>query len=331
MTKILVTGGAGYIGSHTVYALLADGFEVVVADNLETGFRAAVHADARFYEGDIRDEAFLRDLLRREGVDAVIHFAAYSQVGESMENPMKYYDNNLGGALALLSAMLRGDVKNIVFSSTAAVYGEPVRIPICEEDPTKPTNAYGETKLAMEGMMRWFDRAYGLRCAALRYFNACGAHESARIGEAHRPESHLIPLVLQVPGGQRPAIEVYGDDYPTRDGACVRDYVHVMDLADAHVSAARYLLRGGKSDVFNLGSGTGFTVFEVIKTAEEVTGRPIAVRTAPRREGDPAQLVAAGEKARDILGWRPSRGDLHTIIASAWRWHSAHPRGYDTE
>ncbi len=329
MSTILVTGGAGYIGSHTVYALLESGMDVVVIDNLETGFRQAVHPDARLYEGDIRDEAFLDSVLQKEKIDAVVHFAAYSQVGESMTNPLKYYDNNVGGTRTLLSALLRNGVSRIVFSSTAAVYGEPAGIPILESDATKPTNVYGETKLAMENMMRWCASTSGLKYVALRYFNACGAHENGRIGEAHNPESHLIPIILQVPNGRRPFVSVFGGDYPTRDGTCVRDYIHVMDLADAHVLAAKYLLAGNESDVFNLGNGVGFTVKEVISAAEAVVGKPIAVKIVPYRPGDPAQLVASSEKARRILGWRPSRDGIHTIIASAWEWHRTHPNGYE--
>lgn len=326
--RILVPGGAGYIGSHTVDALVAAGNRVVVVDDLETGFRQAVHPAAAFYQGDIRDKGFLDGVFEKEPIDAVIHFAAYSQVGESMQKPLAYYDNNVNGTRVLLSAMLAHGVKNIVFSSTAATYGEPQNIPILEGDPTVPTNAYGATKLAMEGMMRWCAGAYGLNYVSLRYFNACGAHEDGRIGEAHNPESHLIPLILQVPNGQRPYISVFGDDYPTRDGTCVRDYIHVMDLAEAHLLAADYLLAGGASDVFNLGNGVGFTVKEVIAAAQEVVGAPIAAKTMPRRAGDPAQLVASSDKARAVLGWKPTRYDIHTIISTAWNWHKAHPQGY---
>ena len=326
--RILVPGGAGYIGSHAVKALIGSGAEVIVADDLETGFKQAVDPAAKFYQGDIRDRAFLDDLFDKEHIDGVIHFAAYSQVGQSMEKPLDYYDNNVNGTRVLLSAMLAHGVKNIVFSSTAATYGEPRNIPILESDPTEPTSAYGATKLAMEQMMRWCAGAYGLNYVSLRYFNACGAHESGSIGEAHEPESHLIPLILQVPGGRRPCISVYGEDYPTRDGTCVRDYIHVMDLAEAHLLAMDYLFAGGASDVFNLGNGVGFTVKEVIAAAEAVVAAPIPAKTVPRRPGDPAQLVASSQKARAVLGWKPSRCEFSTIISTAWNWHKNHPNGY---
>ena len=326
---ILVLGGAGYIGSHTVYELIDAGRDVVVADNLLTGFRAAVHPKARFYQLDIRDRSALDELFTKEKIEGVIHFAASSQVGESMSDPLKYYDNNLHGTMVLLQAMVAHGVDKIVFSSTAATYGEPERVPILETDRTDPTNCYGETKLAMEHMMRWVSRAHGLKYVALRYFNACGAHPSGAIGEAHNPETHLIPLILQVPNGQREKISIFGDDYPTKDGTCIRDYIHVSDLAQAHILALDHLLQGGESDVFNLGNGVGFTVKEVIDVARAVTGHPIPATTTPRRAGDPAQLIASSEKAINVLGWKPKYNDLNTIIASAWKWHSAHPRGYE--
>ena len=326
---ILVLGGAGYIGSHTVYELIDAGRDVVVADNLLTGFRAAVHPKARFYQLDIRDRSALDELFTKEKIEGVIHFAASSQVGESMSDPLKYYDNNLHGTMVLLQAMVANGVDKIVFSSTAATYGEPERVPILETDRTDPTNCYGETKLAMEHMMRWVSRAHGLKYVALRYFNACGAHPSGAIGEAHNPETHLIPLILQVPNGQREKISIFGDDYPTKDGTCIRDYIHVSDLAQAHILALDHLLQGGESDVFNLGNGVGFTVKEVIDVARAVTGHPIPAETCPRRAGDPAQLIASSKKAVEQLGWKPKYNDLNTIIASAWKWHSAHPRGYE--
>ncbi len=326
---ILVLGGAGYIGSHTVYELIDAGRDVVVADNLLTGFRAAVHPKARFYELDIRDRAALDALFEKEQIEGVIHFAASSQVGESMSNPLKYYDNNLHGTMVLLQSMVAHGVDKIVFSSTAATYGEPERVPILETDRTDPTNCYGETKLSMEHMMRWVSQAHGLRYVALRYFNACGAHASGAIGEAHNPETHLIPLILQVPGGKREKISIFGDDYPTKDGTCVRDYIHVTDLAQAHILALDYLLKGGENNVFNLGNGVGFTVKEVIDVARAVTGHPIPAETCPRRAGDPAQLIASSEKAVKVLGWKPQYNDLNTIIASAWKWHSTHPKGYE--
>lgn len=328
---ILVLGGAGYIGSHTVYELIDAGRDVVVADNLLTGFRQAVHPKARFYQLDIRDREALDRLFESEKVDGVIHFAASSQVGESMEKPLKYYDNNLYGTMVLLQAMVAHGVDKIVFSSTAATYGEPKRVPILEDDPTDPTNCYGETKLAMEHMMGWVSRAHGLHFVALRYFNACGAHVSGKIGEAHDPETHLIPVILQVPGGKREKISIFGDDYPTKDGTCVRDYIHVTDLAQAHILALDYLYQGGKNDVFNLGNGVGFTVKEVIDVAREVTGHPIPAEICPRRAGDPAQLIASSEKAVSVLGWKPQYNDLATIISSAWRWHKDHPNGFVEE
>lgn len=326
---ILVLGGAGYIGSHTVYELIDAGRDVVVADNLLTGFRAAVHPKARFYQLDIRDRSALDELFTKEKIEGVIHFAASSQVGESMSDPLKYYDNNLHGTMVLLQAMVANGVDKIVFSSTAATYGEPERVPILETDRTDPTNCYGETKLAMEHMMRWVSQAHGLKYVALRYFNACGAHPSGAIGEAHNPETHLIPLILQVPNGQREKISIFGDDYATKDGTCIRDYIHVSDLAQAHILALDHLLQGGESDVFNLGNGVGFTVKEVIDVARAVTGHPIPAETCPRRAGDPAQLIASSQKAVEQLGWKPKYNDLNTIIASAWKWHSAHPRGYE--
>ena len=246
-----------------------------------------------------------------------------------MSDPLKYYDNNLHGTMVLLQAMVAHGVDKIVFSSTAATYGEPERVPILETDRTDPTNCYGETKLAMEHMMRWVSRAHGLKYVALRYFNACGAHPSGAIGEAHNPETHLIPLILQVPNGQREKISIFGDDYPTKDGTCIRDYIHVSDLAQTHILALDHLLQGGESDVFNLGNGVGFTVKEVIDVARAVTGHPIPAETCPRRAGDPAQLIASSKKAVEQLGWKPKYNDLNTIIASAWKWHSAHPRGYE--
>ncbi|EDM97546.1 UDP-glucose 4-epimerase [Pseudoflavonifractor capillosus ATCC 29799] len=326
---ILVLGGAGYIGSHTVYELIDAGRDVVVADNLQTGFKAAVHPKARFYQADIRDRAAMDALFEQEHIEGVIHFAASSQVGESMSDPLKYYDNNLGGTMVLLASMVAHGVDKIVFSSTAATYGEPEQVPILEGDKTQPTNCYGETKLAMEHMMSWVSRAHGLRYVALRYFNACGAHPSGAIGEAHNPETHLVPIILQVPNGQREAVSVFGDDYPTRDGTCVRDYIHVTDLAQAHILALDYLLQGGENNVFNLGNGVGFTVNEVIECARKVTGHAIPAVVSPRRAGDPAQLVASSEKAKTVLGWKPQYDNLETIISTAWTWHKAHPNGYN--
>lgn len=326
--KLLVLGGAGYIGSHTATELLDNGHEVVIADNLVTGYREAVPEKATFYQGDLRDKDFLVDLLTKEKVDAVIHFAAFSLVGESVTNPLKYYENNLYGTKVLLDAMIETGVDKIVFSSTAATYGEPENIPILESDRTCPTNPYGETKLAMEKMISWAAKAQGLHFVSLRYFNACGAHKSGKIGESHNPESHLIPLVLQVPNGKREFVSIYGNDYDTPDGTCIRDYIHVTDLAKAHILAVEYLMNGGESDIFNLGNGVGYSVKEVIETARKVTGHPIPAKEEARRAGDPARLVASGEKARKILGWEPEIKDLADIISSAWKWHKAHRDGY---
>jgi UDP-glucose 4-epimerase len=325
---ILVLGGAGYIGSHTVYELIDRGEDVVIVDNLETGYKEAVHPKARFYQGDIRNRSFIDSVFEKEKIDAVIHFAANSLVGESMVNPLKYYDNNLCGTKVLLESMVAHKIDKIVFSSTAATYGEPERVPILETDKTQPTNTYGETKLSMEKMFYWTAKAHGLRYVSLRYFNACGAHKSGNIGEAHNPESHLIPLILQVPNRQREAIKIFGDDYETKDGTCVRDYIHVTDLAQAHILAVDYLMKGNPSDIFNLGNGIGFTVKEVIETARKVTGDPIKAEMSPRRAGDPAVLIASSDKARSVLGWNPEHADLEEIITSAWNWHKNHPNGY---
>ena len=327
--KILVLGGAGYIGSHTVYELIDAGEEVVIIDNLETGHIEAVHPKAKFYKGDLRDKDFVDSVLDQEkDIDAVIHFAANSLVGESMVDPLKYYDNNLCGTKILLDSMVANGIDKIVFSSTAATYGEPARIPILETDKTEPTNTYGETKLSMEKMFKWVGKAHGLRYVSLRYFNACGAHNSGIIGEDHNPESHLIPLILQVPNGKREFISIYGGDYDTKDGTCVRDYIHVTDLAQAHILAVKYLQNGNKSEIFNLGNGIGFTVKEVIDTARKVTSHPIPAKITPRRAGDPAQLIASSEKAKEILGWKPEHNSLEEIISTAWNWHKNHPNGF---
>lgn len=325
---ILVLGGAGYIGSHTVYELIDKGEDVVIIDNLETGHRDALHPNARFYQGDIRDRSFLDGVFEKESIDAVIHFAANSLVGESMSNPLKYYDNNVYGTKVLLDSMIAHGIDNIVFSSTAATYGEPEKLPILEDDKTDPTNTYGETKLSMEKMFKWTAKAHNLRYVSLRYFNACGAHKSGTIGEDHNPETHLIPLILQVPNKKREAIHIFGDDYNTKDGTCVRDYIHVTDLAQAHILAVDYLSKGNESNIFNLGNGVGFTVKEVIETARNVTGDSINAIISPRREGDPAQLIASSEKARTLLGWKPEHDSLEEIIADAWNWHKNHPNGF---
>ncbi len=326
---VLVCGGAGYIGSHCVYELIEKGEKVVVVDNLQTGHIDAVHKDAHIYIGDIRDSQFLNKIFREHPIDSVVHFAANSLVGESMKDPLKYFDNNVYGMEVLLKTMLLYKVDKIVFSSSAAVYGEPKSIPIRECDITDPTNPYGETKLAMERMMRWVSIAHGIRYVSLRYFNVAGAHPNGLIGEDHYPETHLIPLVLQVPLGKRDKIYIYGDDYSTKDGTCIRDYIHVMDLVDAHLLALDYLRKGNDSNIFNLGNGIGFTVNEIIKAAEEVTGRTIEKEVTTRRAGDPAILVASSEKAKDILGWEPQYTKIKDIIQSAWKFHEKHNRGYD--
>lgn len=326
MNTILVAGGAGYIGSHMVALLLERGYEVVVADNLSTGHWQAAKG-AKLRVGDLRDSAFLDRLFTEFKIDGVINFAAFSLVGESVKDPLKYYDNNLGGSISMLKAMDRHGIDKIVFSSTAAVYGEPEKQPIEETDRTEPTNPYGETKLAIEKMLKWSANAYGIRYVALRYFNAAGSNTEVGIGEDHSPESHLIPLVLKTALGQRSHIGIFGDDYPTPDGTCVRDYIHVRDLAEAHLLALEYLDKGGKSDAFNLGSGDGYSVKEIIDTARKITGREIPAIVEPRRAGDPSVLIASNKKAAQVLGWKPERG-LETIIADAWNWHSSHPDGY---
>ncbi len=326
---ILVLGGAGYIGSHTVYELIENGIDTVVADNLETGHIEAVHPKARFYKGDISNELFLDNVFNKEKIDTIIHFAAYSIVGESMKNPLKYYDNNLCKTKALLETMIKHNIKNIVFSSTAAVYGEPESVPICENDKLQPSNPYGETKLAIEKMFKWADTAYALRYVSLRYFNAAGAHISGNIGEFHNPETHLIPIVLQTACGKRDYISVFGDDYDTKDGTCIRDYIHVSDLAKAHISAVKYLKAGNESNIFNLGNGTGFSVKEVIQTAEKITKQHIPYKIEQRRYGDPAKLIASSEKAKKILNWQPKYDTLDGIISTAWNWHKNHKNGYN--
>lgn len=325
---ILVCGGAGYIGSHAVASLLEKGKEVVVVDNLVTGHEKAV-IGGKFYIGDLHDSDFLDTVFNENEIESVIHFAAFSLVGESVNKPFKYYDNNVSGTLSLLEAMKRHGVKKIVFSSTAATYGEPEKTPIEETDSTCPTNPYGETKLAVEKMLKWAEVAYGIKYVVLRYFNVAGAHKSGKIGEAHTVETHLIPIILQVALGKREKIMVYGDDYPTKDGTCVRDYIHVMDLVDAHILAINKLEKTNESGIYNLGNGEGFTVKEVIESARKVTGHSIPAEIAPRRAGDPAVLIASSQKAIDILGWKPKHNSLEDIIKSAWRWHSAYPDGYD--
>jgi UDP-glucose 4-epimerase len=327
--SILVLGGAGYVGSHAVYQLIDQGSEVVVIDNLQTGHRDAIHPKANFYEGDIRSREFMRSVFEKENIEAILHFAANSLVGESMTEPLKYFDNNVYGTQIVLEMMKEFNVKHIIFSSTAAVYGEQKVVPITEEAVTNPTNTYGETKLAMEKMISWCEKAFDLRYVSLRYFNVASARSGGEIGEDHNPETHLIPVILEAALGKRPAITVFGQDYDTPDGTCVRDYIHVEDLIAAHLLALRYLQNGGESNVFNLGSSQGFSVKEIIETAKEVTGMEIPVQIGERRSGDPSTLIASSEKAQSVLGWNPSRTSIHQIISDAWNWHKHHPNGYE--
>jgi UDP-glucose 4-epimerase len=325
--SVLVTGGAGYIGSHMVVELLEQNEDVVVADNLSKGHRTAV-LGGRFYEGDLRDDSFLDKVFMENDIESVIHFAADSLVGESVSNPLKYYNNNVASTLRLITKMKECGVKRIIFSSTAAVYGEPENIPILETDRTMPKNPYGETKLTVENALKWADNAYGIKYVSLRYFNAAGAHKSGKIGEDHDPETHLVPIVLQAALGKREEVVIFGTDYDTRDGTCIRDYIHVTDLARAHILALKRLRSGGDSAVYNLGNGKGFSVKEVIESAERVIGRRIKCVEGGRREGDPAVLVASSDKIIAELGWSPEYSELDGIIDSAWKWHSAHPKGY---
>ena len=327
MARVLVTGGAGYIGSHTVRLLLRRGHDVRVYDNLSQGHRAAVPAE-RLVVGDLADVDRLDQVLITHGTEAVVHFAAYCYVGESVKEPAKYYLNNVANTLTLLDRLRRHGVRKFVFSSTAATYGVPGKMPITEEAPQVPINPYGRTKLTIERALADFAEAYGLGYAALRYFNASGASPDGTIGEDHDPETHLIPLVLQAALGVRPHVEIFGTDYPTPDGTCVRDYIHVDDLAEAHVLALDHL-EPGRGLHYNLGIGRGYSIREVIRVAEEVSGRKVPVKEGPRRPGDPAELVASAEKIRRELGWRPKYTDLRGIIETAWNWHKDHPRGYD--
>lgn len=329
LMSILVVGGAGYIGSHMVKRLIEQGQEVVVVDNLSTGHRKAVDEKARFYEGDIRNHVFLKGVFDRENIDTVVHFAAFSIVPESMEKPLKYFDNNTAGMVALLEEMRDHDVKRIIFSSTAATYGVPEKSPIEETDRQAPINPYGESKLMMEKIIRWADQAYGIKFVALRYFNVAGAYPDGSIGEDHGPETHLTPIILQVAADQRDQLKIFGDDYNTPDGTNVRDYVHVLDLVDAHILAINYLKAGNDSDVFNLGSSTGFSVKQMVEAAREVTGEPIPAEIAERRPGDPDSLIAASQKVRDVLQWQPQYDDVKEIIQTAWNWKQQHPRGYE--
>jgi UDP-glucose 4-epimerase len=324
--SILVTGGAGYIGSVTVELLRRTGESVVVLDNLSRGHRAAVAADVLFYRGDIGDRALVSSIVHKHSVECCIHFAALAYVGESVQNPTLYFENNVAQGIALLGALIAGGVRRFVFSSTCATYGEPLVVPIPEDAPQHPMNPYGWSKFIIERVLESYDRAYGMKSIALRYFNAAGALPN--LGEHHEPETHLIPNVLAAARGDASHVEIYGTDYPTPDGTAVRDYIHVQDLAKAHTLALSHLRAGGESDFLNLGNGCGFSVLQVIESAREVTGRQIEFVGMPRRAGDPPELVARADRAARVLGWRPERADLDDIIRSAWTWHLAHPHGY---
>lgn len=324
---VLVTGGAGYIGSHCVAALIDRGVDTVVVDDFSKGHRAALKG-GRLYVGSVADKEFLRGVFEKESIEAVIHFAAFSLVGESVSVPDKYFRNNVTAGLSLIETMIEFKVPYLVFSSTAATFGEPEYTPIDEKHPQHPTNPYGESKLIVEQMLRWCDEAYGLKYCALRYFNVAGARADGSIGEDHRPETHLIPLVLDTARGKREKLSLFGTDYPTKDGTCIRDYIHVEDLIDAHFLALDYLKKGNPSTAFNLGNGEGFSNREIIEAARRVTGMPIPVSEEGRRAGDPAVLIASSQKAMDVLGWKPKYTNVEDIIASAWKWHTSHPDGY---
>lgn len=323
--NVLITGGAGYIGSVVAAELVKTGNQVIVYDNLSHGHRAAVPVEAEFLEGSIGDRQKLEELFSRQRIDAVMHFAALIETGESMHCPERYFRNNSADTLVLLESMLAKGINQFVFSSTAAVYGNPQRTPILEEDPLLPTNAYGQSKVLVEQILVWLNRIHGFRYASLRYFNVAGS--SGHRGEAHEPETHLIPLLLQVASGKRESISILGTDYPTPDGTCIRDYVHIADLASAHLLALQGLEKQDKL-IYNLGNGNGFTVREVIEVARKVTGRPIPAVESARRPGDPAVLVASAKKIKEELGWQPKYKDLHLIVGSAWEWHQTHPEGY---
>jgi UDP-glucose 4-epimerase len=324
---ILVTGGAGYIGSVVVADLQAKGENVVVLDNLVYGHKQAIGENTVFYEGDIGDEDLVGKILSEHEIEACMHFSAFTYVGESVENPKIYYRNNVAQTLKLLDVLVENNVKKFVFSSTAAVFGEPQKIPIDETHPQNPTNPYGWSKLMVEKILQSYDAAYGLKFVALRYFNACGA--SGDCGEDHNPETHLIPLVLFAAQGRREFISIFGDDYPTPDGTAVRDYIHISDLSQAHLLALKYLRGGGESQFINLGNGGGYSVHEVIEAARKVTGKEIKTQMVGRRAGDPSRLVGDSRKAREVLGWNPKFPEIEKIIESAWTWHEAHPNGYE--
>ncbi len=314
---ILVTGGAGYVGSHAVLGLMRRGYDVVVVDNMSKGHRELCPAKT-IYEVDLRDAKALDEVFGKHDIDAVLHFSASSLVGESVENPLMYYDNNVGGAITLLDAMNKHGVKKLIFSSTAATYGIPKRVPILEDDEKAPINPYGASKLAIEGLLHWCDGAYGIKSIALRYFNVAGADEGGTLREEHNPETHIIPIILQKAKSDDPTFTMYGDDYNTPDGSCVRDYIHVTDLIDAHVLAYEYLCKTGTSDVFNLGSGGGYSNLQIYEAAKAVTGVDIKLVVGPRRPGDPDTLIASSDKAKAVLGWEPKVTDIQQVIRTAW-------------
>ncbi|HJQ23044.1 MAG TPA: UDP-glucose 4-epimerase GalE [Blastocatellia bacterium] len=323
---VLVTGGAGYIGSVTVELLREQGEQVVILDNLSRGYRRAVPDDAVFYEGDLGDRALIKQITDTHQIDACVHFAALAYVGESVEQPARYFENNVGQGIDLLGALLEAGTRQFIFSSTCATYGEPQYMPLDEQHPQRPVNPYGWSKFVLERALESYDRAYGMKFVALRYFNAAGATET--LGEDHQPETHLIPIVLAAAEGKRPSVPVFGGDYPTADGTAVRDYIHVTDLGTAHLLALKHLRLGGQSEFINLGNGMGYSVLEVIEAARRVTGGEIRVQMQARRAGDPAHLIAKADRAREVLGWQPAHPDLADIIGSAWRWRQAHPDGY---
>lgn len=327
--SVLVLGGAGYIGSHAVDTLVNEGYSVVVVDNLATGHRDAVNNQAKFYQGDILDSDFLNKVFQNEDIETVMHFAAFSIVPESMKKPLKYFKNNTSGMINLLEVMKNHHVDKIVFSSSAATYGVPKTLPITEDSPTNPINPYGESKLQMEKIMHWADEADGIKFVALRYFNVAGAKMDGSIGEDHHPETHLIPVILETALGNHDKLQIFGDDYQTKDGTNVRDYVHVLDLIDAHVLAMKYLQEKNESNIFNLGTSNGYSNLEILNSAKKVTGIDIPFEIGPRRIGDPDSLVAKSDKARKILNWQPKHESIDEIIESAWTWHQKHPNGYE--
>jgi len=326
--KILVTGGAGYIGSHTVDLLQKEGYEVVVFDNLVYGHKEAVSCP--LVVGDLLDKKAVRKIFEENKFTAVIHFAAYALAGESMSEPGKYFENNILGGLNLLEAMKDFGVKYIVFSSTCAVYGYPEKLPVTEESPLKPVSVYGESKLTFEKILRWYDEIYGIKNICLRYFNAAGADLEGRIGEDHQPETHIIPLAIKTALGQQKEFTLFGDDYPTPDGTCIRDYIHVLDLASAHIKALEFLQKENRSDVFNVGTGNGYSNKQILEMVKKISGVDFPVKIAPRRPGDPAAIWADNKKIKKVLGWQPKYSNLETIIHSAWKWHKTHPRGFNT-